>query len=135
VAQQGADIRYGQTFTRRSTVIIGDSLEDVRTGREDGASVIAAASSTTPGRGAWDGNHVIADLAVGGQVLELIGRCAVSTAVEDHTRSRSPFVCAIQVGFSAVSGRGIPLAIVVNVDRPSFVCEYSPHLRLADERR
>ncbi|QXE35512.1 haloacid dehalogenase-like hydrolase [Streptomyces sp. GMY02] len=48
VAQNRAKSRYGSPFTRANTVIIGDSLEDVRTGREGGASVIAVASGTTP---------------------------------------------------------------------------------------
>jgi phosphoglycolate phosphatase-like HAD superfamily hydrolase len=47
VAQRRAGDRYGGTFDVRSTVIVGDSLEDVRTGREGGARVIAVASGTT----------------------------------------------------------------------------------------
>ena len=47
VAQRRAAERYGATFTRENTVIIGDSLEDVTTGREGGASVIGVASGTT----------------------------------------------------------------------------------------
>lgn len=82
MAQQRAGIRYGQSFTRRSTVIIGDSLEDVRTGREGGASVIAVASGTTPADelAAAGADHVVADLTVGGRVLDLIGQCAALSA-------------------------------------------------------
>ncbi|MGF1425526.1 HAD family hydrolase [Kitasatospora sp. LaBMicrA B282] len=47
IAQCRAAARYGTTFSRSNTVIIGDSLEDVRTGAEGGASVIAVASGTT----------------------------------------------------------------------------------------
>ncbi|KJS57398.1 phosphoglycolate phosphatase [Streptomyces rubellomurinus subsp. indigoferus] len=47
VAQRRAGARYGTAFDRSNTVIIGDSLEDVRTGAEGGAGVIAVASGTT----------------------------------------------------------------------------------------
>ncbi|MFE4514695.1 HAD family hydrolase [Kitasatospora sp. NPDC056783] len=47
VAQRRAATRHGKTFGRSNTVIIGDSLEDVRTGAEGGAGVIAVASGTT----------------------------------------------------------------------------------------
>lgn len=47
VAQRRAGVRYGKAFDRSNTVIIGDSLEDVRTGAEGGARVIAVASGTT----------------------------------------------------------------------------------------
>lgn len=48
VAQERAQAKYGTTaFTRTNTVIIGDSLEDVRTGLEGGAPVIGVASGKT----------------------------------------------------------------------------------------
>ncbi|MEU9987848.1 haloacid dehalogenase-like hydrolase [Streptomyces sp. NPDC048045] len=47
VAQQRAQAKYGTVFTRANTVIIGDSLEDVRTGLEGGAPVIGVASGKT----------------------------------------------------------------------------------------
>jgi phosphoglycolate phosphatase-like HAD superfamily hydrolase len=47
VAQRRAGDRYGGAFDVRNTVIVGDSLEDVRTGLEGGARVIAVASGTT----------------------------------------------------------------------------------------
>lgn len=47
VAQRRAGERFGCVFDVDSTVIIGDSLEDVRTGLEGGARVIAVASGTT----------------------------------------------------------------------------------------
>ncbi|MCP2263522.1 HAD family hydrolase [Promicromonospora thailandica] len=47
IAQYRAGERYGAEFGPASTVVVGDSLEDVRTGVEGGASVIAVASGTT----------------------------------------------------------------------------------------
>jgi phosphoglycolate phosphatase len=47
VAQKRAQALHGSSFTRANTVIIGDSLEDVRTGREGGAAVVAVASGKT----------------------------------------------------------------------------------------
>lgn len=48
VAQGRAAARYGAEFGPDNTVVVGDSLEDVRTGVEGGAHVIAVASGTTP---------------------------------------------------------------------------------------
>ncbi|WP_149182694.1 haloacid dehalogenase-like hydrolase [Streptomyces sp. TRM49041] len=48
IAQKRAQAKHGATFTRSNTVIIGDSLEDVRTGLEGGAAVAAVASGKTP---------------------------------------------------------------------------------------
>ncbi|MCX4776777.1 HAD family hydrolase [Streptomyces sp. NBC_01264] len=47
IAQKRAQAKYGTVFTRSNTVIIGDSLEDVRTGLEGGAPVIGIASGKT----------------------------------------------------------------------------------------
>ncbi|MFF5438777.1 HAD family hydrolase [Streptomyces achromogenes] len=47
IAQRRSASAYGQLFSRRNTVIIGDSLQDVHTGREGGAKVIGVASGTT----------------------------------------------------------------------------------------
>ncbi|MFD0314656.1 HAD family hydrolase [Streptomyces flavalbus] len=47
VAQKRAQAKYGSAFARSNTVIIGDSLEDVRTGLEGGAPVIGVASGKT----------------------------------------------------------------------------------------
>ncbi|WTA32129.1 haloacid dehalogenase-like hydrolase [Streptomyces chartreusis] len=47
IAQKRAQAKHGTLFTRANTVIIGDSLEDVRTGLEGGASVIGVASGKT----------------------------------------------------------------------------------------
>ncbi|WP_019062474.1 HAD family hydrolase [Streptomyces prunicolor] len=47
VAQERAQTKYATAFTRSNTVIIGDSLEDVRTGLEGGAPVIGVASGKT----------------------------------------------------------------------------------------
>ncbi|MFF8993225.1 HAD hydrolase-like protein [Streptomyces sp. NPDC014983] len=47
IAQKRAQAKHGTIFTRANTVIIGDSLEDVRTGLEGGAAIIAVASGKT----------------------------------------------------------------------------------------
>ncbi|MFI1649771.1 HAD family hydrolase [Streptomyces avidinii] len=47
VAQTRAEAKHGTAFNRSNTVIIGDSLEDVRTGLEGGAPVIGVASGKT----------------------------------------------------------------------------------------
>ncbi|WKD31345.1 HAD family hydrolase [Streptomyces xanthophaeus] len=47
IAQKRAEAKHGTAFHRENTVIIGDSLEDVRTGREGGAAVIGVASGRT----------------------------------------------------------------------------------------
>ncbi|MET8577271.1 HAD hydrolase-like protein [Streptomyces sp. NPDC005012] len=47
VSQKRAQAKYGHSFSRTNTVIIGDSLEDVRTGLEGGAAVIGVASGKT----------------------------------------------------------------------------------------
>ncbi|MDN3025658.1 HAD hydrolase-like protein [Streptomyces sp. S.PB5] len=49
IAQKRAQVKHGTVFTRANTVIIGDSLEDVRTGLEGGASVIGVTSGKTTG--------------------------------------------------------------------------------------
>jgi phosphoglycolate phosphatase-like HAD superfamily hydrolase len=47
IAQRRAGARYGAIFSAQNTVIIGDSLEDVTTGRQGGAAVLGIASGTT----------------------------------------------------------------------------------------
>jgi phosphoglycolate phosphatase len=47
IAQKRAQAKHGTVFTRTNTVIIGDSLEDVRTGLEGGALIIGVASGKT----------------------------------------------------------------------------------------
>ncbi|MDJ0344949.1 haloacid dehalogenase-like hydrolase [Streptomyces sp. H10-C2] len=47
IAQSRAQTEHGVEFTRANTVIIGDSLEDVRTGLLGGAPVIGVASGKT----------------------------------------------------------------------------------------
>ncbi|MEU6254308.1 haloacid dehalogenase-like hydrolase [Streptomyces sp. NPDC047043] len=49
IAQKRAQAKYGTVFTRANTVIIGDSLEDVRTGLGGGAAVIGVVSGKTTG--------------------------------------------------------------------------------------
>lgn len=50
VGQKRAQAKHGTAFTRTNTVIIGDSLEDVRTGLEGGAAVIGVPSGKTSAR-------------------------------------------------------------------------------------
>ncbi|MDX3855785.1 HAD family hydrolase [Streptomyces sp. AK02-01A] len=80
IAQGRAQAAYGHRFTWTNTVIVGDSLEDVRTGREGGARVIGIASGTTSaqdlaGAGA---DHVLRDLKDADRLVRLI------TAVGGH---------------------------------------------------
>jgi phosphoglycolate phosphatase len=46
VAQERASIKYGARFDMTNTVLIGDTLRDVRAGRDGGAHVIAVASGS-----------------------------------------------------------------------------------------
>ncbi|WP_030898806.1 HAD family hydrolase [Streptomyces sp. NRRL F-5126] len=74
IAQDKAETTYGHPFTRENTVIIGDSLQDVRTGQEGGARVIAVTSGTTSAQALTEAgaDHVIEDLTDPVQVLSLI---------------------------------------------------------------
>ncbi|MFD3524532.1 HAD family hydrolase [Streptomyces sp. NPDC058653] len=74
IAQRRAEKAYGHKFTRANTVIIGDSLQDVLSGREGGAKVIGVASGTTSAldlvtEGA---DHVIPDLRDADGLIQLI---------------------------------------------------------------
>jgi phosphoglycolate phosphatase len=71
VAQGRAGARYGVTFAPQNTVIIGDSLEDVATGREGGAAVLGVASGTTSA----------AELRAAGADLVLDDLCDVDAVV------------------------------------------------------
>ena len=84
VAQQRAGTHHGYTFTRDTTVIIGDSLEDVRTGREGGAHVIGVASGTTSVEklAAAGACHVVPDLTDVQRIIRLVSRRAASDV--DH---------------------------------------------------
>ena len=74
LAQRRAGDRYGSTFSAGNSVIVGDSLEDVRTGLEGGARVIAVASGTTSaGRLAEAGADVVLpDLTDAARLLQEI---------------------------------------------------------------
>ncbi|MFJ7420068.1 HAD family hydrolase [Streptomyces uncialis] len=87
VAQQRAGAVYAHSFDRSNTVIVGDSLEDVRTGREGGARVVGVASGTTSAADLANAgaDHVISDLTDPSQLLRLIG----SEVVQRKHRSRS----------------------------------------------
>lgn len=64
IAQRRAAERYGHRFTRENTVIVGDSLEDVRTGIEGGARVVGVAAGRTSATALRDAGAdvVLADL-------------------------------------------------------------------------
>ncbi|MFC9328617.1 HAD family hydrolase [Kitasatospora sp. NPDC057015] len=74
IAQRRAADRYDAAFDPANTVIIGDSLEDVRTGAEGGAMVIAIASGTTSGQqlAAAGADRVLDDLQDLGALLEAV---------------------------------------------------------------
>ncbi|MEU3159082.1 HAD family hydrolase [Streptomyces griseoincarnatus] len=74
IAQDRAAAKHGGRFHRDNTVIVGDSLEDVRTGLEGGAKVIAVASGTTTEQQlrAAGAEHVLPDLTATKALLCLI---------------------------------------------------------------
>lgn len=76
IAQDRAAAKHGSRFDRNNTVIVGDSLEDVRTGLEGGAKVIAVASGTTTAEQlrAAGAQHVLPDLTDTDTLLNLILR-------------------------------------------------------------
>ncbi|MFB7630440.1 HAD family hydrolase [Streptomyces sp. NPDC056149] len=84
VAQRRAKARHGFAFDRASTIIIGDSLEDVRTGKDGDVAVIGVATGTTPA----------ADLALAGadvvlDSLEDVERLASAISMLTSERSGS----------------------------------------------
>ncbi|MEU6441489.1 haloacid dehalogenase-like hydrolase [Streptomyces sp. NPDC047046] len=74
IAQARAERAHGRPFTRANTVIIGDSLQDVRAGREGDARVIGVASGTTAAEALADAgaDEVLSDLTDPVRLLELI---------------------------------------------------------------
>jgi phosphoglycolate phosphatase-like HAD superfamily hydrolase len=83
VAQERAQAKYGTTaFSHSNTVIIGDSLEDVRTGLEGGAPVIGVASGkTTADELSTAGADVVLDsLENVPRLLDAIARTALGRA-------------------------------------------------------
>lgn len=74
IAQDRASAKHGHRFTPATTVIIGDSLEDVRTGLEGGARVIAIASGTTSEKQlrSAGADHVLPDLTSTSTLLRLV---------------------------------------------------------------
>lgn len=76
IAQDRAAAKHGGRFNRDNTVIVGDSLEDVRTGLEGGARVIAVASGTTTEQqlDTAGAQHVLPDLTSTTSLLRLIGQ-------------------------------------------------------------
>ncbi|MGX9891215.1 HAD family hydrolase [Streptomyces sp. NPDC002276] len=78
IAQNRATTAYGHTFTCENTVIVGDSLQDVRTGQEGGAQVVGVASGTTSAErlASAGADHVIPDLTDPRHIVELIHKAA-----------------------------------------------------------
>ncbi|QHY99244.1 Phosphoglycolate phosphatase [Streptomyces sp. S4.7] len=74
IAQERAEKVYGEPFDRSNTVIVGDSLQDVITGREGGAPVIGVASGKTPAAELtnYGADRVIPDLTDVVGLLQLI---------------------------------------------------------------
>ncbi|MGW2590307.1 HAD family hydrolase [Streptomyces sp. NPDC001515] len=74
IAQDRALAKHGHRFTSATTVIVGDSLEDVRTGLEGGSRVIAVASGTTSEEQlrSAGADHVLPDLRSSSRLLRLI---------------------------------------------------------------
>ncbi|MFD6182013.1 HAD family hydrolase [Streptomyces goshikiensis] len=80
IAQQRSTTAYGRTFGRENTIIIGDSLQDVRTGREGGAKVIGVASGTTSAHDLAQAGaeYVLPDLTDVTELLKVIYELVVS---------------------------------------------------------
>lgn len=84
IAQKRAEAKHGTVFDRANTVIIGDSLEDVRTGREGGAAVIGVASGkTTAGELSESGADLVLDS------LEDVARVMAGISELTNTSRRS----------------------------------------------
>ncbi|MDX2623611.1 haloacid dehalogenase-like hydrolase [Streptomyces sp. WI03-5b] len=78
VAQRRSVSAYGRDFSRRNTVIIGDSIQDVRTGKEGGAAVIGVASGTTSAAQLSEAgvDDVLPDLTNADRLLKVIHELA-----------------------------------------------------------
>jgi phosphoglycolate phosphatase len=74
VAQTRAEEKYGVAFDRSSTVILGDSLSDVETGSEGGATVIGVASGKSSVEQLREAGAevVLEDLRDVGRVVEVV---------------------------------------------------------------
>lgn len=74
IAQERVEKVYGEPFDRSNTVIVGDSLQDVLTGREGGARVIGVASGKTSAAELenYGADRVIANLTDVAGLLQLI---------------------------------------------------------------
>ncbi|MGW1599796.1 HAD family hydrolase [Streptomyces eurythermus] len=79
ISQRRSASVYGQFFSRTNTVIIGDSLQDVHTGREGGAKVIGVASGTTSAQQLAEAgaDRVMPDLTDVDRLQEVIHELAV----------------------------------------------------------
>ncbi|MGW8451323.1 HAD family hydrolase [Streptomyces niveus] len=74
IAQERSEKAYGERFNHGNTVIVGDSLQDVLTGREGGAKVVGVASGTTSAAElkSHGADRVIPDLTDVDRVLQSI---------------------------------------------------------------
>ncbi|MFE6031026.1 HAD family hydrolase [Streptomyces niveus] len=74
IAQERSEKVYGERFDHSNTVIVGDSLQDVLTGRQGGAWVIGVASGTTSAveLESHGADRVIPDLTDADRLLQLI---------------------------------------------------------------
>lgn len=77
IAQERAASKYGAVFRASSTVLIGDTPNDVATGRDGGARVIAVASgkSTADELRAAGAEHVLLDLSELPQRMQALYGC------------------------------------------------------------
>jgi phosphoglycolate phosphatase-like HAD superfamily hydrolase len=64
IAQKRASERYGRTFTRDNTIVVGDSTHDVAAAHQGGAAIIAVASGNTSADELreWGADIVLPDL-------------------------------------------------------------------------
>ncbi|WP_331746606.1 haloacid dehalogenase-like hydrolase (plasmid) [Streptomyces halstedii] len=85
IAQRRSTSRYGYDFSRKNTVIIGDSLQDVRTGREGGAKVVGVASGTTSADqlSKAGADRVLPDLTNVERLLDVIRELAATARSDD----------------------------------------------------
>jgi phosphoglycolate phosphatase-like HAD superfamily hydrolase len=76
IAQQRAGDRYGSSFGRTNTIVIGDTTQDIAAARDSGAGVIAVASgSDTADRLCAAGaDQLLPDLTDSNSLIEVINR-------------------------------------------------------------
>ncbi|WP_327096792.1 HAD hydrolase-like protein [Nocardia vinacea] len=77
VAQRRAARKYGASFARENTVLIGDTPNDVRAGLDGGAKVVAVASGS-------DSAEVLADAGADAVLSSLADTAAFLTAIKSY---------------------------------------------------